>query len=150
MLDATRRRPHLETRLLLTSAPVERVGGVSVPGFELVPLRDALRRPDALLVDPAVLAARLGGRPGPERAGERFELSRDGRRLTIDGTFEFQFRPGRGLDAIRKLHAAHRAGKRLPIGELTDNGSMRRLFGERWSELKRYVTSVDGLWGFRP
>jgi hypothetical protein len=150
VLEASHRRPHPEVRVLLTSAPAGRVAQVSIPGFEVVPIRNVLVAADTPIVDPAILAARLGGPPPPKKAPEPIVLSPDGSRLTINGIVEFHFRQGEAREAIRKLVAARRAGRRLPIGDLAPHGSMRRLFGPRWSALKRHVTAVDGLWGFGP
>lgn len=146
--DAARARPHNRLRVILTSARASRVAEIEIPGAAVVPLRDVLAAPDDLAISPDILDARLGGAPAQPGAGP-VALSPDGRQLRINGGPPISFRSEDQIAAIRKLVDAYRRGERLRIRELTDHGSLARLFGgKKWALLKPHITTVNGLWGF--
>lgn len=146
--DAARARPHTRPRVVLTSARPARVRDAAVPGAVVVALRDVLAAPDDLAVSADILDARLGAVPARPDAGP-VALSPDGRQLSINGGPPIPFKSADQIVAIRKLVDAYRRGERLRIGELTDHGSLARLFGgKKWALLKPHITSANGLWGF--
>jgi len=146
--DAARARPHTQLRVILASARPSRIVDVEVAGATVVTLRHVLARPDGLAVSPDILDARLRGVPA-QQGGQPLVLSPDGRQLRINDQSPIAFKTDPQVAAIRKLVDAHRRGERLRIGELSDHGSLSRLFGrKKWALLKPYISSVNGLWGF--
>lgn len=146
--DAARARPHNRLRVILTSARPSRAAEVEIPGAAVVVLRDVLVAPDGLAVSPDILDARLRGAP-VQRDGRPLVLSPDGRQLRINDHPPIAFKSDAQIAAIRKLVDAFDRGERLRIGELTDHGSLPRLFGgKKWALLKPHITTVNGLWGF--
>lgn len=148
IVEAARSRPHTRQRVILTSARPARVTDVTIPGAAVVSLRDVLAAPDTLAVSPDILDARLAGVPVRPDA-RPIALSPDHRQLRINGGPPISFKSAAQIAAIHKLVDAHRRGARLRIGELTDHGSLARLFGaKKWALLKPYLGSENGLWGF--
>lgn len=146
--DAARARPHNRLRVILTSARPSRAAEVEIRGATVVALRDVLATPDTLAVSPDILDARLAGVPVRSDAGP-IALSPDHRQLRINGGPPISFKSDAQMAAIRKLVDAHRQGERLRISELTDHGSLARLFGaKKWALLRPHISSIDGLWGF--
>jgi len=145
---ALQARPYPRDVIILCTSRAARLRGVSLPGTILVPIRDVLAAEDSLAVSGEILDARLRGvavaaAPGP------LDLSPDGTRLRIHGADPIRFRSDDHIAAIRKLVDAFYAGKRVPIRELTEHGTLHRHFGgEKWKLLKPYVTSAKGSWGF--
>ncbi len=85
----------------------------------------------------------------PEPAQGPLVLSDDGTLLTINGSVQVNFKSEAMITAIRRLVSAFPNNKRVPIRDLTDHGSLARLFGgKRWALLKPYINSINGLWGF--
>ena len=146
--DAIAARPHPRLRVLLTSSRGERLDGLALPGTSAVPLRDVLATHDALTVSGEVLGARITG-VVPLDQGEPIHLSEDGSTLVLLGGEPIYFRSAEQIAVIRKLVAARQAGKRFRAQDLTDHGTLRRLFGkEKWARLSPYLASVAGRWGF--
>ncbi|TQF78663.1 hypothetical protein FK498_08690 [Elioraea sp. Yellowstone] len=146
--DAARARPHNRLRVVLTSTRPARLTDVTIPGAVVVALRDVLDAPERLAVSPDILDARLRGAPADED-GRPLVLSPDGRQLRIHGHPPIAFKSDAQIAAIRKLVEAFHRGERLPIGELTDHGSLARLFGgKRWALLRPHINAVNHLWGF--
>ncbi|MCX7382581.1 MAG: hypothetical protein NT133_14450 [Alphaproteobacteria bacterium] len=147
VIDALAARPHGQAIVILCSCPARRVSGVAVPGGVLVPIRDVTISDATLTVSADILDARLRGVAVP--AEGPLVLSSDNTLLTINGRLHFEFKSQPMMNAIRLLVDAYRNGKRVPIGDLTHHGSPQRLFGrDRWAQLKPYLKSVNGLWGF--
>lgn len=147
VIDAAHARPHTAQRIILTSSHPGRVRGVAIPGAAIIPMTDVLASPDNLAIDAQILDARLRGVAPPARGP--VVLSPDGTRLTIRGGDPIPFKSATQIAAIRKLVAAFDAGGRVAIGELTEHGKLGSLFGQKkWSQLKPYIKSVNGLWGF--
>jgi len=146
--DAARARPHNRLRVVLASTRPARLTDVTIPGAIVVALRDVLDAPDRLAVSPDILDARLRGAPADE-GGRPLVLSPDGRQLRIHDHPPIAFKSDAQIAAIRKLVEAFYRGERLPIGELTDHGSLARLFGgKKWALLKPHINAVNHLWGF--
>jgi hypothetical protein len=87
-------------------------------------------------------------------ATQLLHLSPDGRRLTINGTVTLDFKSDVHVKLIRRLVDGHKDGKRWRARELLDDAgssvtTLARAFGgKKWKQLKPYVTSRNGLWGF--
>jgi hypothetical protein len=146
--DAARARPHNRLRVVLASTRPARLTDVTIPGAIVVALRDVHAAPDRLAVSPDLLDARLRGAPADE-GGRPLVLSPDGRQLRIHDHPPIAFKSDAQIAAIRKLVEAFYRGERLPIGELTDHGSLARLFGgKKWALLKPHINAVTHLWGF--
>jgi hypothetical protein len=145
---ALQARPYPRDVIILCSSRAARLRGVTLPGTILVPIRDVLPADDSLAVSGEILDARMRGvaveaTPGP------LDLSPDGTRLRIRGGEPIVFKSASHIDAICKLVEAFKAGKRVPISELTDHGTLHRHFGGvKWKLLKPYLTSAKGAWGF--
>jgi len=145
---ALQARPYPRDVIILCTSRAARLRGVALPGTILVPIRDVLAAEDGLAVSGEILDARMRGvavaaAPGP------LDLSPDGTRLRIHGGEPIVFRSDDHIQAIRKLVDAFHAGRRVPIRELTDHGTLHRHFGGvKWNLLKPYVSSVKGAWGF--
>jgi hypothetical protein len=145
---ALQARPYPRDVIILCTSRAARLRGVTLPGTILVPIRDVLAADNSLAVSGEILDARMRGvaveaTPGP------LDLSPDGTRLRIRGGKPIVFRSDDHIEAIRKLVEAFKAGKRVPIRELTEHGTLHRHFGGvKWKLLKPYVSSVKGAWGF--
>ena len=141
-------RPFPRDVIILCSSRAARLREVTLPGTILVPIRDVLAAADSLAVSGEILDARMRGvavasAPGP------LDLSPDGTRLRIHGGEPIVFRSDDHIEAIRKLVDGFYAGRRVPIRELTDHGTLHRHFGGvKWKLLKPYLTSAKGAWGF--
>lgn len=92
---------------------------------------------------------------GPSTAPTQpLHLSPDGRRLVINGTITLDFRSERHIKLIRRLVDGHKDGKRWRAQELLNHAgsgvsTLARAFGgKKWKQLKPYMTSQNGLWGF--
>jgi hypothetical protein len=113
-----------------------------------VPLPDVLLAPDTLAVSGEILAARISG-IAPDQHGESIQLSDDGRTLVILDGEPIHFRSAQQIAVIRKLMVARKTGRRIRAQDLTDHGTLRRLFGvTKWARLSPHLTSINGLWGF--
>lgn len=82
------------------------------------------------------------------------QLSPDGRRLIINGTVTIDFKSNIHIKLVQRLVDSHKAGKRWRAQELLDGAgssvtTLARAFGgKKWSQIKPYLTSENGLWGF--
>ena len=80
--------------------------------------------------------------------GERLRV----RQYTLDQLlhpFDFPTDAADNIEAVRVT--AYGVGERVPIGDLTDLGSLNRLFGgEKWKLLSPYLKGHKGRWGFEP
>lgn len=148
VLEMPGARPHTRQRVLLASSRSARLRDAVVPGTIVVSIRDVLRFPDELVVSAEILSARIGGvaRPGN---GEPLQLSDDGTTLVILGGEPIHFRSRTQIEAVRKLVAAHRAGKRLRARDLSPHETLLRFFGgKKWARLKPHLRSAGGSWAF--
>jgi hypothetical protein len=149
VIDAATARPHSVQRVILTSTRTSRLGSVAVPGAAVVALADVRASFTGLSVSPAILGARLRGVPAPAQGP--LVLSDDGTLLTINGSVQISFKSEAMITAIRRLVSAFQNNKRVPIRDLTDHGSLARLFGgKRWALLQPYINSVKRILGFQP
>ena len=136
--------------MLLTSSRRDRVNELTFPGLVVMSLQDVLKRPDSLVIDREMLSGRLGSPLEPETAGP-IALSPDGKTLRINHDPPIVFRSDVQIAAIRRLVDAYHCGTGLRAADLTDLGSLNRLFGTRkWKALSPYLKSDDGLWSFEP
>lgn len=151
--DAIRKRTGRNGGLILTS------GRNSIPQsaaerFIVVPIADVLTNDSRvfsidheLLLSPFLAA-------GTTVPTQPLHLSPDGRRLTINGAVTLDFKSGVHIKLIRRLVDGHKNGERWRAQELLDHAgssvtTLARAFGgKKWKQLKRYVTSQNGVWGF--
>jgi hypothetical protein len=81
-------------------------------------------------------------------------LSPDGQLLIINGNVTLNFVSSVQISIIRRLVEGHQDGKRWRARELlnrTGSGvtTLRRAFGgKKWGQLKPFLASRNGLWGF--
>ena len=141
-------RPHPRVRILLTSTPGFRLTDLRLEGAIAIPVADVLCVDDDLAISPEILTARVSAAPA-SIPNVRLSLSADNTQLRIDGGEPIHFKSDPMKRAIRTLVDAHRVGRRVAIRELTDLGSLEKMFGRpRWARLKPFVTVVKHGWGF--
>lgn len=105
--EAIRRRPAPGLRIVLSLTPTHRLEKDIHRGHSIVALRDVALAADALIVDPAILAARVGG--GARRDGQLISIGAEGGVLNVqDRTYSFPGVKQRAI--IRALYAAYEAG----------------------------------------
>ena len=140
-------RPHVRTRVILTSTAAARLSPITVSGALVVPVFDVMTSLDDIRVSPEILAARLRGAPQSNRV-RPVTISPDGTTLRIkDHTFSF--RSPNQIAVIRRLVTAYDEGTRVRSADLTPLGSFNRLFGtKKWNQLRPYLYSRDQTWGF--
>jgi hypothetical protein len=100
-----------------------------------------------------VLSPYLPAGGGSSPPIEPLHLSPDGKRLVVNGV-EINFRSKKHVAIVQELVAAFRVGQRLSAREVLDKAdsaatTFRQAFGpDRWAELRPYLKSRGGLWGF--
>jgi hypothetical protein len=140
--------------LILTSTRNPRIPEVFHPFFKIVPLIELLRNDTAFSLDRALLLSPFVGRAAPAANLGPVFLSPDGRLLVINGTTEIPFSSDVQIRAIRMMVEAHSAGQRFAASTLlkkagSNHGSFGRAFGsKKWAQLRRFLNSHEGLWGF--
>lgn len=145
---ALRARPYPGDVVIICSSPTGRLLNVALPGAILVALKDATLSEDSLSVSAEVLGARITGTAFVAPRGP-VDLSPDGTLLKIRGSELMTFKSEGHIAAMRKLVDAFYRGERVPIGELTLLGTLRRHFGgARWKVLQPYLKSAEGRWEF--
>jgi hypothetical protein len=151
--DMAKARPTTGLRVVLTSTPSNRFLDEAIAGHLLVGIRDVIDFASGLAVHPDILAARLDGSHQPD-VEEALYLSPDGKQLLINGDVTIRFRSAPHIVIIRKLVTGFREGKRFTARELVDltqlsSNTLRQAFGaKKWAQLKSYIKTRDGLWGF--
>jgi hypothetical protein len=105
--DAVRKRPAPGLRIVLSLTPTDRVEKDIHLGHSIVALRDVALATDPLVVDPAILAARVRG--GTPRDDQSISIAAEGGVVTVRGnTYSF---PGvKQRAVIRTLYAAFQTG----------------------------------------
>lgn len=153
--DAAGRRPLPHIRVLLTSTSSDRLPDEPLPGHLIVSVRDVIDYGAGLAVHPDVLVARLDGTHRPD-VNVAIYLSPSGQQLTINGTVTISFKADIHITIIRTLVQGFKDGKRFGARDLLDEAqsnatSLRQAFGkQRWLQLKPYLKTQNGLWGFEP
>ena len=153
VIEAARRRPSTQIRILLTSTPVSRLSDRRLPGHLIVSVGDVIDFGAGLAIRPDVLAARLDG-TDPIDVQESLSLSPSGQRLVINGNVTINFKSDIQVTIVRQLAQGFKDGKRFGARELLDHAqsgakTLRQAFGaQRWAELEPYLKSQNGLWGF--
>ena len=85
---------------------------------------------------------------------EPLYLSPDGRQLVINGTVTLDFKSAVQIAIVRRLVGGRRDRERLRARELLDDAgsavaTLARAFGgKKWAQLKPFLSSKNGLWGF--
>ena len=105
--EAVRKRPAPGLRIVLSLTPTDRLEKDIHLGHSIVALRDVALAADPLVVDPAILAARVGG--GARRDGQLISIGAEGGVVNVrDKTYRFPGVKQRAI--IRALYAAYEVG----------------------------------------
>lgn len=105
--EAIRRRPAPGLRIVLSLTPTHRLERDIHLGHSIVALRDVALTADPLVVDPAILVARVGG--GVRRDGQLISIGAEGGVVHVqDRTYSFPGVKQRAI--IRALYAAYEVG----------------------------------------
>lgn len=153
--EALKKRAGRSGGLILTSSrnPLRQV--MTDGSFEVTPITDVLMNDsEVFAIDRELLLSPYVATSPTRRPTEPLYLSPDGRQLIINGTITLDFVSKRHIAIIRQLVGGHRDGKRWRAGEiLHDAGSgvttLARAFGgKKWAQLRPYIKSQNGLWGF--
>ena len=155
IIEAARRRPTTQIRVLLTSTPASRLPEQPLPGHIIVPMGDMIDFGAGLAIRPDVLTALLDGTT-PADTQERLYLPPSGQQLVINGNVTISFKSDIHIAIVRKLVQGFKDGKRFGARELLDHAqssakTLRQAFGaQRWAALEPHLKSENGLWGFEP
>ena len=141
--------------LILTSSLNPRWQDVVDQSFVIVSIAEAMTNDSQVFAIDRTLLLSPYMAPSPKRGpAEALSLSPDGRRLVINGTNTLDFASDVQIAIIRRLVDGHRDGKRWRARELLDEAgsgvaTLARAFGsKKWKQLKPFLTSRNGLWGF--
>ncbi len=153
--EALQKRAGRSGGLILTSSRNTLRQDVANRSFVVVPIAEAMTNDSQVFaIDRTLLLSPyLATSPKPESA-EPLYLSPDGRRLVINGTVTLDFVSNVQIAIIRRLVDGHQDGRRWRARELLDDAgsgvaTLARAFGgKKWKQLKPYLTSRNGLWGF--
>ncbi len=106
--DAVRKRPAPGMRIVLSLTPTDRLEKDIYRGHIIIELRDVALTADPLVVDPAILAARVSG--GARRDDQLISIAAEGGVVTVrDKTYRFTGVKQRAV--IRTLYAAFETGE---------------------------------------
>jgi hypothetical protein len=140
--------------LILTSSRCPLRISIEDPPYRIVPIFDVLTNDNdefamdrSLAMSPYFPTVKGSGVTVP------IYLSPDGRTLVINGSIKVYFKSERQIAIIQRLVAGHGDGKRFRISELRGAKSgvttLARAFGgKKWKQLKPFLTTQNGLWGF--
>jgi hypothetical protein len=153
--QALQRRAGRSGGLILTSSRNPLRPDVAYRSFVVVPITEAMTNDSQVFAinRTLLLPPYLATSPKPDPAKPLY-LSPDGRRLAINGTITLDFVSTIQIAIIRRLVDGHQDGKRWRARELLEEAgsgvaTLARAFGgEKWKQLKPYLTSRNGLWGF--
>lgn len=105
--ETVRKRPAPGLRVVLSLTPTDRLEKDSYLGHSIVALRDVAEAANPLIVDPAILAARVAG--GARRDDQLISIAADAASVTVHGkTYKFTGVKQRAI--IRSLYGAYDAG----------------------------------------
>jgi hypothetical protein len=105
--EAVRKRPAPGLRVVLSLTPTDRLEKDIYLGHSIVALRDVEDAANSLIVDPAILAARVAG--GARRDDQLISIAAEGAAVTVRGkTYKFTGVKQRAI--IRRLYEAYDAG----------------------------------------
>lgn len=105
--DAVRKRPAPGLRIVLSLTPTDRLEKDIYLAHSIVALRDAALAGDPLVVDPAILAARVAG--GGRHDDQLISIAAEGATVTVRGT-AYKFTGVKQRAIIRFLYDAYHAG----------------------------------------
>lgn len=154
LLEAAEKRAGRSGGLILTSSrnPLRLDAG---PPFAVTSIFGALTNDaDNFAIDRDLVLSPYLPASTASSPTEPLYLSPDGRRLVINGAIEIDFTSDRQIAIIRLVVAAHRAGQRVRARDVlakVDSAAttFRQAFGpKKWAELRPYLKSRNGLWGF--
>jgi hypothetical protein len=152
--DALQKRAGRSGGLILTSGR-NSMSQDTIERFIIVPIANVLTNESPVFsIDRKLLLSPFQAAPRTPLPTQPLDLSPDGRRLIIHGTVTLDFKSDVHVKLIRRLVDGHKDGKRWRAQELLDDAgssvtTLARAFGgKKWKQLKPYVTSQNGLWGF--
>lgn len=152
--DALQKRAGRSGGLILTSDHSSTTRD-SIERFVVVPIANVLTNDAQVFsIDRTLLLSPFIARSATPQPTRPLHLSPDGRRLIINGSVTIDFKSDIHIKLIRRLADGYKSGQCWRAKELLDHAgsgvtSLERAFGtKRWKQIKRYLTSQDGLWGF--
>jgi hypothetical protein len=141
--------------LILTSSRNPLQQDMTDPSFVVVPIADVMTNDSQVFaIDRTLLLSPYLATSREREPARPLHLSPDGRQLAIHGTVTLDFVSSIQIAIIRRLVNGHQDGKRWRARELLDDAgsgvaTLARAFGsKKWKQLKPYLTSRNGLWGF--
>ncbi|WP_246524042.1 hypothetical protein [Neoroseomonas eburnea] len=105
--EAIRKRPAPGLRIVLSLTPTDRLEKDIHLGHSIVALRDVALATDPLVVDPAILAARISG--SVTRDDQQISIAAEGAVVTVLGN-KYRFTGVKQRAIIRHLHEAYTSG----------------------------------------
>lgn len=105
--EAIRKRPAPGMRIVLSLTPTDRLEKDIYLGHSIVALRDVALATDPLVVDPAILAARISG--SVTRDDQQISIAAEGAVVTVLGN-KYRFTGVKQRAIIRHLHEAYASG----------------------------------------
>ena len=153
--EALQKRAGRSGGLILTSSRNPLRQDVADRSFVVVPITEVMTNDSQVFaIDRTLLLSPYLATSSKTLPAKPLYLSPDGRRLTINGTVTLDFVSSVQIAIIRRLVDGHQDGKRWRARELLDHAgsgvaTLARAFGgKKWKQLKPYLTSRNGLWGF--
>jgi hypothetical protein len=107
LTEAIRKRPAPGLRIVLSLTPTDRLERDIHLGHSIVALRDVALATDPLVVDPAILAARISG--SVSRDGQQISIAAEGAVVTVLGK-KYRFTGVKQRAIIRHLYEAYASG----------------------------------------
>jgi len=152
--DALRQRAGRSGGLIMTSGRGA-MSQDSMEQFTVVPITNVLTNDSQVFsIDRGLLLSPFLPTNTATPLTQPLYLSPDGRQLVINGTVTLDFKSDVHIKLIRRLLEGHVKGTRWRARELLDHAgssltTLARAFGgKKWKQLKPYITSQSGLWGF--
>lgn len=151
--EVIRKRPAPGMRIVLSLTPTDRLEKDIHLGHSIVALRDVALAADPLVVDPAILAARISG--GARRDDQLISIAAEGGVVTVrDKTYRFTGVKQRAV--IRTLYAAFESGdpicvtaQVLEAGDYSGSvNTLEKAFSGR-GDWREFIAEEDGrCWMF--
>lgn len=153
--EAVERRIGRSGGLILTSARKPLRDVTADRSFRVTPITDVLTNDEEVFaIDRKLLLSPYVAPATNLVPTQPLYLSPDGRQLVINGAVTIHFKSDVHIAIIRYLVMAHEEGRRYRASEVLAKAgsglsSFGRAFGtKKWSLLKPYLKSKNGLWGF--
>lgn len=155
LLAAVQKRAGRSGGLILTSSRNPLRLTEAGPPFAITSIAGALTNDaDTFVIDHDVVLSPYLSASTASNPTEPLRLSPDGKLLIVHGAVEINFVSDRHVAIIRLVVAAHEEGRRVRARDVLNKANsaattFRQAFGaKKWAELKPYLKSQNGLWGF--